>query len=229
MSKREITVGDRYAVIDNFFDDDQFRVAQEWARSMSGEVRDSVIDASDGRSWRSKTVAFNTNSNDAPSHLNAFVEAFKYSEVPWSAEESTSVKGAVWQYLSGSALGWHNDAGSGRIGEFVCFLHSEWGADWGGELVILDKPGHEADRTGPDGILTIPEFVEKNRTLMTLIPPVPNRVVFIKAGTAHTIKRVEDQWDSDPRLTFTGFVTNRNQSNDQRGRQLIRAFASEGA
>ncbi|MCC3765509.1 2OG-Fe(II) oxygenase [Glycomyces sp. TRM65418] len=228
MNRQITSVGDRFVVFDDFFDDDELRFAREWATSISVEMRDSVIDATDGKAWRSSTVGFATDADDAPVHLRTVFQAFAMPEVPWAAEESSMVTGAVWRYPRGSALGWHNDAGGGRIGEFVCFLHPEWGGDWGGELVVLDKAADQSDRTGPDGTLSIPEFVSRSRSTMTLIAPVPNRVVFLRAGTAHTIKRVEDQWQAEPRLTFTGFVTNKAQSNQGRARRLLQALVSEG-
>lgn len=228
MNRQITSLGDRFVVFDDFFDDDELRFARDWAASIPVEMRDSVIDASDGMAWRSSTVGFATDADDAPAHLRTVVQAFAMPEVPWAAEESSMVTGAVWRYPRRSALGWHNDAGGGRIGEFVCFLHTEWGADWGGELVVLDKAADQADRTGPDGTLSLTEFVGRNRSTMTLIPPLPNRVVFLRAGTAHTIKRVEDQWLAEPRLTFTGFVTNKARSNQGRARRLLQALASEG-
>ena len=228
MSRQITSVGDRFVVFDGFFDEHEFRLAQEWAASTTVEMRDSVIGASDGEAWRSSTVGFSTDTTDIPAHLRTVVQAFAMPEVPWAAEASSTVTGAVWRYPRGSALGWHNDAGGGRIGEFVCFLHTAWGADWGGELVVLDKAADQDDRTGPDRTLSIAEFVGESRSTMTLIAPLPNRVVFLKAGTAHTIKRVEDQWQAEPRLTFTGFVTNKQQSNQGRARRLLQALVSEG-
>jgi len=81
--------------------------------------------------------------------------------------------------------------------------------------------------TATQRTLSISEFVSKARSTMTLIAPLPNRVVFLKAGTAHTIKRVEDQWQAEPRLTFTGFVTSKEQSNQARARRLLQALALE--
>ncbi|MET8151126.1 2OG-Fe(II) oxygenase [Actinoplanes sp. NPDC049668] len=227
MSRQITSVGDRFVVFDDFFEDDQLQFAREWAESRPVELRDSVIGGTDGKAWRSSTVAVGTDSSEAPLHLRTVIEAFAIPEVPWTVEESSTVTGAVWRYPRGAALGWHNDAGGGRIGEFVCFLHSDWGADWGGELIVLDKAADHADRTGPDGTLSISEFVSRSRSTMTLIAPLPNRVVFLKAGTAHTIKRVEDQWQAKPRLTFTGFVTSKEQSNRGRARRLLQALALE--
>jgi hypothetical protein len=228
MIRQPTFAGDRFAVFDDFFTADELAAARDWAEAVPVEMRDSVIDRADGKAWRSATVAFATDGDDAPPHLRTVVGAFDHPEVPWAATDSSNVTGAVWRYPRGSALGWHNDAGGGRIGEFVCFLHDAWGADWGGELVILDEPADQDDRTGPSGPLSITEFVERSRATMTLVPPRPNRVVFVQAGTAHTIKRVEDQWSGQPRTTFTGFVTNQEQSNLGRARLLLQALVTEG-
>lgn len=228
MSRQVTTVGDRFVVFDDFFEAEEFRAVREWAAAHPVEMRDSVIGESDGKAWRSATIGFTVDADEVPASLRGVVRAFGLPQVPWAAEDSSAVTGAVWRYPRGSALGWHDDAGGGRIGEFVCFLHPDWGGDWGGELVVLDKSADPADRTGPDGALSIPEFVGRSRSTMTLVAPLPNRVVFLKAGTAHTIKRVEEQWQGEPRLTFTGFVTNKEQSNRGRARLLLRTMASEG-
>jgi hypothetical protein len=39
---------------------------------------------------------------------------------------------ALWQYPAGTRLGWHNDAGGGRTGEFILYLHDRWPPSWGG-------------------------------------------------------------------------------------------------
>lgn len=226
MTRRTTARGDRFVVVDDFFEPEELAGLRAWAATLDLEERPSVIDPGDGTAWRSSTVRVDDPTSGAPTGVASVVEAFAWSEVPWAAEDSTHVSGAVWRYPRGAALGWHNDAGRGRIGEFVCFLHGRWEADWGGELVVLDEPAEHVTLAGDGRTPSVRDFVRGSSGIATTIAPVPNRVAFLKAGTAHTIHRVDQRWSGELRTTFTGFVSQRLAADPEGARRLVRGLAS---
>ncbi|MGN7249103.1 2OG-Fe(II) oxygenase [Janibacter anophelis] len=219
--------GHRFTVVDDFLPEDEFRQAQTWARSRQFQMKQSVIGERDGSSWRSSNIAFSgegAHDDATPAHLERIVEMFSQPHVPWEATNGDRVSSAIWKYPRGTRLGWHNDAGGGRVGEFVYFLHSEWQPDWGGELVVVDEPAENVSLTESASRQSIRHFVASGPGIATLVTPRPNRVIFVKSGTAHTIKRVEAEWSGEMRLTHTGFITSLEEINRQRARRLVETF-----
>jgi hypothetical protein len=222
MSGDVVFEGRRFAVVDNFLDPPKLAAARGWALSLDMELRPSAIGVSDNGSWRSANFMHAYDSDDSVPHINNVLAEFSCDEVPWTARPDDRVSSAVWRYPVGSSLGWHNDWGGGRVGEFVLFLHPEWQPDWGGELVVLDEAAEHVSLTPRAGSVSIEEFVLNSRCMPTMVAPKPNRVVFLQAGTPHTVKRVEASWSGHERLTHTGFVASREAINRQRAGRLAR-------
>ncbi|MFF4112602.1 2OG-Fe(II) oxygenase [Streptomyces sp. NPDC001714] len=103
---------------------------------------------------------------------------------PW-----VGLEGFDWEFMSatpyiypvGSGLSWHEDT-AGRSGSFVLYVHPEWQVDWGGELLVGSDNGTGA-----------------------YVGPRPNRLVVIKSGVHHCIKKVDISAGSNVRASVTGF------------------------
>lgn len=118
---------------------------------------------------------------------------------PWIGE-----RGAAWDFFTctpylyplGSGLSWHDDA-KGRAASYVFYLHDEWKASWGAELLIADRecPDHRSETINHIQVASFGTYVT----------PRPNRLVVIKAGTPHTVKRVDVNAGENVRTSVTGF------------------------
>jgi hypothetical protein len=207
MDKSPSFGGNRFTVFDDFFDPGELAEIRDWSDIHKLELKESVISNSDGKAWRSRTVVLDHSAASASPIFKSVLKAAKTSMFDGSSHDWEVLSAAVWRYPIGAALGWHNDAGRARVGEFVCFLHEEWSADWGGELVIIDEPAEHVSLDGAGGSTAITDFVSESSYPGTAVFPKPNRVVLLKAGTAHCIKRVEGSWSGRPRTTLTGFLS----------------------
>jgi hypothetical protein len=94
-----------------------------------------VAQGIDGPALRSKGISFPASIGDGSPNarpaLYTKIARILYSEnrlfgMPESGWNRVSF--TFWQYPSGSRLGWHNDAGRGRQGEFIYYLHRFWDA-----------------------------------------------------------------------------------------------------
>ncbi|GHJ48993.1 proline hydroxylase [Catellatospora sp. TT07R-123] len=222
MSGDVVYKGSRFSVVDNFLDAPTLAAARDWARSLEMEFRPSVIGGADNGSWRSANFSHASDSEDAVPHIGSVLAELTRDETPWMVRSDARASSAVWRYPKGSSLGWHNDWGGGRVGEFVLFLHPEWRPDWGGELVVLDEPAEHVSLTAKAGSISVEEYVLGSKGMPTMVAPKPNRIVFLQAGTPHTVKRVEASWGEHERLTHTGFVSSREAINRQRMDRLMR-------
>jgi Rps23 Pro-64 3,4-dihydroxylase Tpa1-like proline 4-hydroxylase len=129
---------------------------------------------------------------------------------------------AFWQFPPGSRLSWHMDAGQGRTGEYILYLHERWEPSWGGELIILDRD-LLIDRTKSplDRQAIVENFVKTSPSLHVAVYPRPNRLVMMRARTCHYINRVEPT-AGDSRRTLTGFTYARQ--SEEKLSQLGRLF-----
>ncbi|MGW0121554.1 2OG-Fe(II) oxygenase [Streptomyces sp. NPDC003327] len=217
-----VASGTRYRVIDDFLPPDQLaEIRSLMGRRRFEEVPSVIHPETDGHAFRSRgavlrqdtgTPTADSREQDAAQpaafatilgELGAHQDMFGVPGQDWSA-----VGFSFWQYPAGSRLGWHNDVASGRLGEFVFFLHEEWKASWAGELVVLDADpaSIDVDTTG----MSATEAVEAKASLaphaLTAIVPKPNRLVLVQEGTIHCINRVDPTAGTTLRQTMTGFV-----------------------
>ncbi|WP_405584720.1 2OG-Fe(II) oxygenase [Streptomyces sp. NBC_01190] len=98
-------------------------------------------------------------------------------------------------YPQGAGLAWHDDSGD-RAASFVFYAHPEWQASWGAELLIsAAAPGLRP--------------AEQNAHLTTRIghyvAPRPNRLVVMRSGVPHMIKKVEPHAGDHVRGSVAGF------------------------
>lgn len=216
-----VTEGVRFRVIDDFLSEDDLKSMSDLVSSLEFECRPSVVDyEGDGEAHRSRgailwhdDVVEGSANGTADSIPDAYREVFselaKYPEILGRAGVDWSVVGLTfWQYAAGNRLGWHNDTGTERCGEFILFLHDEWRASWGGELLLLDR---DPDSLGevPEGLSPVEAVearVSQAEDCLVAIVPKPNRLVIVQEGTIHCIHRVDRTAGEKIRQTMTGFV-----------------------
>jgi hypothetical protein len=120
-------------------------------------------------------------------------------------------------YPKGAGLSWHNDD-CGYTGAYVYYIHPYWNSQWGGELLIGDRTAFNI-KYGKQK--KIPNFNESfagyhlyntmeseqlfKSGIGTYILPKSNRIVFLKAGIHHMIKKVEDSAGDHARCSIAGF------------------------
>lgn len=92
-------------------------------------------------------------------------------------------------YPTGTKISWHND--HGYSGAAIFYTHRFWDPNWGGELFIA-KTSKDSHYYSPDSIdrtSLIPLL--NNYGMGSYISPLPNRMVFTKGSTWHSINRVD--------------------------------------
>ncbi|ALT79273.1 hypothetical protein AT984_20815 [Paucibacter sp. KCTC 42545] len=207
--------GQRYVIIDNFLPVDLLAELRKYLTSIEFNRFDSVVDPSiDGPAFKSKGWLLNSLNRDIGAPLQAAMQALaeavrSHPQIYGRSEQDwTEMSFSFWQYEAGTRLGWHNDAGNGRTGEYIIYLHDEWKPGWGGELMILDEAANvdSVDLAKKTQFSLIEDIVERSSTNLTAIRPRPNRLVMVQAGTCHFINRVDASAGAIRRLSMTGFA-----------------------
>jgi Rps23 Pro-64 3,4-dihydroxylase Tpa1-like proline 4-hydroxylase len=215
--------GERYVVYDDFLSPSEFEHAASLMRRADLAETYSVISAErDGPAHRSRGMSFSARIGDEgtggrPPAFKAIAQAVRaearlFGEAGVSWDKLTYT---FWQYPAGSRLGWHNDAGRGRQGEFIVYLHPEWDISWGGELLLFDREprallemlgvsAETIEALSPQALLD--EILRTCEASPLAVLPRPNRLVMVKANTVHTVRRVDHTAGSHRRCTLTGFV-----------------------
>ncbi|MFJ3719934.1 2OG-Fe(II) oxygenase [Streptomyces sp. NPDC090057] len=209
--------GRRYIVIDDFLSPPDFAAAQDLMESAVFTLRESVISAEDGSAFRSRGSRFGPDLGTPGASgqprvyeelarvVRAYAHFYGAAGTDWDR-----IMFAFWKYPAGSRLGWHNDAGLGRQGEFILFLHDRWRPSWGGELKLIDEdpqPVTEDETAENDLVLRMEARIERSTSSPVAIVPKPNRLVMVKSDTVHTIGRVDHTAGDTLRRTLTGFVS----------------------
>ena len=131
--------GEHFVVIDDFLPVEALARLREYADMTQHRDVDSVVDARiDGTALRSRGGVFGFADRvpaEGPGEalgaikgaITAHPEIYGTPGTDWKV-----LSFAVWQYPAGTRLGWHNDAGNGRTGEFILYLHEHWRPSWGG-------------------------------------------------------------------------------------------------
>ena len=220
--------GERFVVIDDFLPEDALAGARAlMGRAGMREVASVVSPEHDGRARRSNGARFVDGAVGAegPGRPPVYREIVRMV----SAEEQVygrrgadwdTVSFTYWTYPAGSRLNWHNDAGLGRTGEFVYFLHEQWRSSWGGELLVVDEDLRESAedlRAGMSIDDRMESLLVRSAANPVAIIPWPNRLVMVKAGTVHTIRRVDHTAGAALRRTLTGFVSRKRGEPSARG------------
>ncbi|MFG3012232.1 2OG-Fe(II) oxygenase [Streptomyces cinerochromogenes] len=134
--------------------------------------------------------------------IDALVQALDDNSnelVPW-----TGTQGVSWDFFTctpylypvGSGLSWHDDAEE-RSASYVFYLHDDWRASWGAELLIGGN-GDVANRAELLNGMPVP-------SVGSYVMPHPNRLVVIKSGTPHAVKRVDVTAGENIRMSIAGF------------------------
>jgi Rps23 Pro-64 3,4-dihydroxylase Tpa1-like proline 4-hydroxylase len=204
--------GRHYVVIDDFLDD----AALSGIRDVMNHSKFSesiLLSAQDGAALRSRGTVIRGAVADEPTADEPTAgdpEAYRRILDAIAAEPTifgesgadwNKVGFTFWNYPSGSKLGWHGDSGGGRQGSYILFLHDEWRASWGGELMILD----ERPDPGGDEAVPVEEQVRRSALSPIAVLPRPNRLVFLQCGTPHQVNRV-DPTSERVRCSVTGHV-----------------------
>jgi hypothetical protein len=117
-------------------------------------------------------------------------------------------------YPVGSALSWHTD--DCRSAALIYYAHPKWHPNWGGELMIEPSLSATAKENEPafcsSGQDQFQTFFYKYDAISMInsrdgafIFPTPNRLVLIRGGTLHCIKRVEVAAGESFRASISGF------------------------
>ena len=137
------------------------------------------------------------------SAMDAVVDALVNAEdtlSPW-----TGKRGEDWDFLSAtpflyprdSGLAWHDDAAD-RAASYVFYAHEEWRPTWGAELLIATDLGRGEARV-------VPPQTALNADVGHYVAPLPNRLVVLKSGTPHMVKRVDPNAGENVRSSVAGF------------------------
>ena len=130
------------------------------------------------------------------------VSAFLADCEPWGNLSLTS-----YIYPPGTGLGWHSDGK--KSAAFIYYSHPEWHESWGGELLLEDRrlPAVPAPPGGPG--CTFHSFYSSRPSetpgLGAYVTPLPGRLVLIRGGVRHTIKKVDAAAGGAFRATISGF------------------------
>ncbi len=116
-------------------------------------------------------------------------------------------------YPQGSGLRWHLDGP--RAAAFIYYAHPDWHPNWGGELLL--SPGSGGEDALPAPAASAGDFSSfysdfDARALLWrpeggFVFPAPNRLVLIRGGTPHAIKRIEPAAGEAFRASIAGFFS----------------------
>ncbi|WP_042388602.1 2OG-Fe(II) oxygenase [Streptacidiphilus melanogenes] len=221
--------GSRFVIIDDFLDEAPLaEIRKLMERSAFNEVDSVIYPETDGQAYRSRGSYLKGDGLDGEGETG---RPKAYEKILKMVATETEIFGRIgddwdragftfWRYPAGSRLSWHNDVGGGRVGEFIVFLHDTWRASWGGELMILDEnPPPSGDKTD-NFIAQMESQVRHSNTSPVAIMPRPNRLVLVKAGTAHQINRV-DPTAGVTRCTLTGFISKQQGATETEARNAL--------
>jgi hypothetical protein len=148
--------------------------------------------------------------SQAPSMLRAFGEKLSRlmtgQRPPISVDTWDGFSLSAWVYQPGAGLEWHSD--TGRIAAYIYYVHPEWRSSWGGELLIAaDRaPSSGAQVAEPSRCGDSKEAKESVcETGGVFVYPRPNRLVILRGGIPHCIKKVEGATGKVFRASMSGF------------------------
>ena len=217
-----------YVVIDNFLPTEQADAA--WAyfseASFTGahhQRLQRVFRFYDGEPFMSpgfrRQADENLTETPLPESFRALYETLFVNGSASAFIESTG----AWDYVTfqayiypvGTGLNWHFDAS--RSAAFIYYAHPHWEPTWGGELLIAMKGVGGAQPYYPpsadeNGVRTFRKFYSGSESAVSreggcgvFILPVPNRLVLLRGGLAHCIKKVDGSAGEAFRASVSGF------------------------
>lgn len=126
--------------------------------------------------------------------LNAVMSG---SRPPVSLDPWTGFTMSAWVYRRGAGLEWHSDRG--WLAGYIYYAHPLWHSSWGGELLVGTDSA--SGRSGSDVDAAC-------RIGGVFVHPSPNRLVLVRGGTWHCIKKVENAAGDAFRASVSGFFFN---------------------
>jgi hypothetical protein len=238
----EDCVNRAYAVVDDFLSPQEhldlwvaFQDAvrtpgrvHDWSRGYQRSSGGDVHDAGDSPPRAPSLREDTTGSPPLPPALQVFSEKLfalvtgdgpPLAIAPW-----TGFSLGTWTYRPGTGLGWHSD--TGWLAGYIYYLHPVWRSNWGGELLVATE-----DDDAPSGAKSIARSAVHSapapaasggtgdaaesvcRTGGVFIYPRPNRLVLLRGGTLHCIKKVETAAGDSSRTSLSGFFFNTDSGN----------------
>jgi len=149
------------------------------------------------------------------SALDAHAEAIdRFLGQSWSG-----VQEVAYAYPAGTGLSWHTDGPS--LGSLLYYMHPAWGAHWGGELLIASGASSRAAPERVTVAFSASEAVDhrpffdtrhEDRCILAdahgvFLSPKPNRLVILKPGVKHMLKRVEPAAGNAVRCSLAALFT----------------------
>lgn len=207
-----------YAIADDFLSQqehlDLWEAFQETSRSPAGtrdwnrvyRLMDGEVPVSSAHRARAPSLEDGTvDGSPGPAMLRLFSEKLRTlmagDAAPISIDPWTGFSQSPWVYRPGAGLEWHSD--TGWLGAYIYYMHPLWRSSWGGELLVADG---DAPPPASDGSRSAVEAV--CRTGGVFIYPRPNRLVLLRGGTLHCIKKVESAAGAALRTSVSGFFFN---------------------
>jgi Rps23 Pro-64 3,4-dihydroxylase Tpa1-like proline 4-hydroxylase len=162
--------------------------------------------------------------SQAPSMLRAFGE--KLSQLmtgerpPISVDTWNGFSLSAWVYQPGAGLEWHSD--TGRIAAYIYYMHPEWRSSWGGELLIAaDGARLSGAQAAEPSRCGDPKAARESvcETGGVFVYPRPNRLVILRGGIPHCVKKVEGAAGKVFRASLSGFFFDMAGANSANERQ----------
>jgi hypothetical protein len=219
-------VGQACAIVDDFLGHDEHLAlweafqetvrcpasAAEWSRVYQ-RVDGGPLDNSECRPREPSLRDVTIGGSIGPPGLRSFSEKLfallTGDQSPLSIDPWTGFSASTWIYRAGAGLEWHSD--TGWLAGYIYYLHPVWRSSWGGELLVA-----ASDPSSSRAALATPSFPRDSRinveavcrTGGAFIYPRPNRLVLLRGGTLHCVKRVESAAGKAFRASLSGFFFN---------------------
>jgi hypothetical protein len=126
-------------------------------------------------------------------------------------DEIICARGAAWSnatvcpylYPAGCGLSWHTDGA--YVGAYIYYAHQKWSPHWGGELLV--SAGEAGESSAPNRRLVKDDEAEPPPMagMGYFFAPRPNRMIYLRGGTFHAIKKVEAAAGDNMRISVSGF------------------------
>ena len=111
-----------------------------------------------------------------------------------------------YAFPAGAGLSWHTDGANGS-GAFVYYVHPHWNVQWGSELLIIPQTYTQLPPLGSND-RSFDNSWENTMLMKTgigeFIFPKTNRIIFLRGGTYHAIRKVDVAAGQNVRCTIAG-------------------------
>lgn len=145
--------------------------------------------------------------------IDSFIDSLSSAELDipgfLKCVETFKVMSTLYAYPTGTALSWHKDAV--YKGAFIYYVHPYWGATWGGELLVASPDDNERATDQTQAVST-PAFDAREESAFLMdtgkgryYMPKPNRLIVIRPGVNHMVKKVEPNAGENLRCSISGF------------------------